>query len=64
MKTKTYKIKGLDCESCAKMIELDFEDKGIEVSCDFTKEQLSVDSSIPKDKIKEILESSGYNVKE
>ena len=64
---KTFKISGMDCDSCAKMIELDLEDAGISAKCDYRKELLEIDlenESIEIDKIKKIVEDSGYNLLE
>lgn len=61
--TKKYKIAGMDCDSCAKMIELDLEDAGIKASCSYPKETLEVESNnenFSEEKIKEIISKSGY----
>lgn len=62
--TKKYKIVGMDCDSCAKILELDLEDAGIKASCSYTKEVLEVEynNKISDEKIKEIVASSGYKV--
>lgn len=62
---KTYKINGMDCASCASLIELDFEDAGIKASCSYPKETLEVEydeQSFNEDKIKEIVIKSGYTL--
>ena len=59
---KTYKIEGMDCASCAKMIELDLEDAGINASCSFEKGLLKVDTNTSEDKVKEIVKGSGYDI--
>jgi len=62
---KVYKIKGMDCDSCAKMIELDLEDAGINASCNFAKETLEVnmaDGKYPEKKVKEIIKKGGYEL--
>jgi copper chaperone CopZ len=59
---KTYKISGMHCDSCAKMIELDLEDAGIAAKCDYAKECLEVEPNSDKQKIKEIVEASGYQL--
>jgi cation transport ATPase len=60
----TYKISGMDCDSCAKMIELDMEDAGFVAKCSYTKQTLEIEvsnTSVEK-KIKEIVTKSGYNI--
>jgi copper chaperone CopZ len=61
---KIYNIKGMDCDSCAKMIELDMEDAGFNASCSFAKELLEVDVTGKDDekKIKEIISKGGYKL--
>jgi len=60
----TFKIEGMDCDSCAKMIELDLEDAGIKCSCNYAKKILEVELSDPNEhkKIKEIVEKGGYKI--
>lgn len=64
MTKKTYKITGMDCASCAKMIELDLEDAGIAAKCDFAKELLEVEieERSKEDKIHKIIKKSGYSL--
>ncbi|KKQ86776.1 MAG: hypothetical protein UT10_C0017G0018 [Candidatus Woesebacteria bacterium GW2011_GWB1_38_8b] len=54
----------MDCDSCAKMIELDLEDAGIKCSCNYAKKILEVELSDPNEhkKIKEIVEKGGYKI--
>ena len=62
---KTYKISGMDCASCAAMIELDMEDIGVKAKCSFPKETLEVEfdpDKISEAKVKEVIKSSGYNL--
>ena len=64
---KHYKVIGMDCDSCAKMIELDLEDAGIACKCDFAEKLLVVefDKENTNDKnIKEILGRSGYQLED
>lgn len=64
MTNKTYKIEGMDCESCAKMIELDLEDAGItSCKCSFSDQTLEVSQEHDKDKVIEIVTKSGYSIK-
>lgn len=64
MTKKTYKVKGMDCASCASLIEMDLEDMGIKASCSYARETLEVEMKSPKDeeKIKEVVEQSGYEI--
>jgi len=59
LQTKVYKVKGMDCASCAQMIELDLEEAGIKAQCSFAKETLEVELTDPKQEeiVKEILTS-------
>lgn len=65
MATKKYKINGMDCDACAKMIELDLEDAGITAACNYARETLEVeingDKGLDK-KVKEIIEKGGYRL--
>jgi copper chaperone CopZ len=56
-----YKVKGLDCAACAKMLEMDLEEAGITAKCDYAKETLEVKSS-DLSKIKAITEAAGYSL--
>ena len=62
---KTYKVSRMDCDSCAKMIELDLEDVGVTSSCSYSKQLLEVDIQNPKDEriIFETLKKGGYSIK-
>lgn len=57
-----YKIKGMDCASCATLLELDMEDAGIACKCSYSKEEIEVDLESPDHEVKfmEVLEKSGY----
>ena len=62
---KIYKITGMDCESCAKMIELDLEDAGVACKCDYAAELLEVEYDSKKIKgedIKKVVGKSGYQL--
>ena len=60
---KVYKIKGMDCDACAKMIELDLEDAGISASCNYEKEELIInENEVPFKKVLEIVENGGYQL--
>lgn len=64
---KTYKISGMDCDSCAKMVELDLEDIGVVASCNYADESLDVEfdeSKIEEGKIEEVVKQSGYSLQQ
>lgn len=64
MVKKIFKIEGMDCDSCAKMIELDLEDVGISCKCSYADKTLEVDTKNKDDhkKIKGIVEKGGYRL--
>lgn len=64
MSKKVYKISGMDCDSCAKMIELDLEDAGFSASCSYAKQSLEVEikEKSDGDKVEQIVQKSGYKV--
>jgi copper chaperone CopZ len=65
MAKKIYKVEGMDCASCAKMIELDLEDAGVNAKCDYAKEELVVetkDIDRLEEKINQIVEGGGYRL--
>ena len=65
MTKKTYKVKGMDCASCATLIELDLEDAGVKAYCRYASETLDVefdDNKVNEEKIKEIVERAGYDL--
>lgn len=66
MSKKTYKIDGMECTSCAAMIEMDLEDAGVRAKCSYAKQTLEVDfdDGIDEIKIKEVVKSSGYRIKD
>ena len=61
---KTYKIGGLDCASCASLVEMDLEDAGIKSSCSFAKETLQVELEKPEDenRVLEVVRKAGYKI--
>ena len=59
---KTYKIKGLDCASCASLVEMDLEEKGITCKCSYAKESLEVEGGHDLKLLKETVEKSGYEI--
>jgi copper chaperone CopZ len=64
MVKKKFKVKGMDCSACAKMIELDLEDAGIKASCSYATETLEIEhqEEVDSKKIKEIVSNSGYTL--
>lgn len=59
---RLYKISGMDCDSCAKMIELDLEDAGIIAKCSYSEEILEITHDHDSTKVVEIIKKSGYSV--
>jgi copper chaperone CopZ len=64
MTKRIYKIQGMDCDACAKMIELDLEDAGIKSSCNYAtqKLELELDDKEKEDKVRQIVEKGGYKL--
>ncbi len=64
MAKKVFKVNGMDCTACAKMIELDLEDAGFKASCSYAGETLEIEHEevVDSKKIKEIVSKSGYTL--
>ena len=62
MQKKIYKIKGLDCASCASLLELDLEDAGIKAKCSYPKESLEIEGDHDKNKVIEVVQKSGFSI--
>lgn len=62
MSKAIYKITGMDCDSCAKMIELDLEDAGILAKCSYSESILEITHDHDKTKVVEIVRKSGYTI--
>jgi copper chaperone CopZ len=62
MTKKVYKIKGMDCASCASLLEMDLEDVGIKGKCSYPKETLEVEQKHDFDTIRKIIEKSGFSI--
>jgi len=61
MKNKTYQIEGMDCPSCAMLIESDLEDAGIKAKVSYAKcELFLISESVDEDKIQAVVEKAGY----
>ncbi|MEK7168520.1 MAG: cation transporter [Patescibacteria group bacterium] len=59
---KTYKIKGMTCDSCAKMIELDLEDAGHICKCSYATETLEIEGDHDIKKVIDIIKKAGYTL--
>lgn len=59
---KTYKIKGMDCASCATLLEMDLEDAGFKAYCSYPKESLEVEGNHDQKMVEEIVKKSGYSI--
>src|SRR4030042_5938429 len=62
---KTFQIKGMNCNSCAMLIEKELKDKVNSVSASYSKEQAEVDfdeNKISGDEIKDKIKALGYEV--
>lgn len=59
---KIYKVDGMDCASCASLIELDLEDVGIKAKCSYAKGELEVEGRHDKNKVVELVSKSGYSI--
>ena len=65
MKEK-LKVNGMHCGSCAKMIEIELEDKVNKISVSHVNKEAIIDfdeNKINKEQIKSIIENLGYKVK-
>lgn len=64
MTKKTYKLKNIDCPSCATLIEMELEDLGVKASCSYAKQVLNVEFDERKVKEEEIKDKiSNYFIK-
>lgn len=62
---KTFKISGMHCASCSKIIEMELEGKVNSSNIDSKSGKAIIDfdsKKISEDKIKELIEKSGYEV--
>lgn len=62
MNNKIYKIKGMDCVSCAALIEMDLEDAGIKARCSYPKETLEIEGDHDSKKVVEVINKAGYSI--
>ena len=59
-------IEGMHCNSCAMLIENEFEDKVKRISVDYSSEKAEIDfdeKKITEKEIKRIIEKMGYKIK-
>ncbi|MBI2630113.1 heavy-metal-associated domain-containing protein [Candidatus Pacearchaeota archaeon] len=62
---KIFEIKGMHCDSCAKIIELELKDKVNNIKVDIKKGNAEMEfdeSKISESKIKEIINGLGYKI--
>ena len=65
MTKKTYKVAGMDCTSCALLIESDLEDAGVKARCSYAKQTLEVEfdeKKINEERIKDVVKKTGYRI--
>lgn len=55
-----YKITGMDCPSCAMLVESELEDAGIKAKVSYAKEEIEVGDSYDPVKISKIVSCLGY----
>jgi copper chaperone CopZ len=59
---KKYKIKGMNCASCASLIQMDLEDAGYKCKCSYNSEVLEIEGEHDIKKITEIVIKTGYTL--
>lgn len=62
---KIFKIKGMHCSSCSKIIQIELEGKVNSSDIEFESGEAIIDfdpKKISEDKIKDLIEKSGYEV--
>jgi copper chaperone CopZ len=59
---KKYKIIGMDCPSCASLLELDLEDAGVKAKCSYPKSTVEVEGDGNFVNIKKVVEKSGFKL--
>lgn len=58
-----FLIAGLNCDSCAKMIEINLEEEGIKAVCDYANSRLEIKTKNANvKKIKKVVEKLGYKL--
>jgi len=63
-KKKIFRVNGMQCASCAMVIESDLEDVVIKAKCSYAKQTVEIDDNGKVDiaKIKEVVTSAGYGI--
>lgn len=66
MTKKEFKVIGMDCPSCAMLIEGELEDAGVQTAkCSYAEEKLEVEydeNEIDEEKIEEVVKQTGYQL--
>lgn len=67
MANKELKVSGMHCESCARLIENNFEDEGIQAIADFDKCKVKISYSDEEERLKilkviALLRKRGYKI--
>lgn len=64
METKTYSVKGMGCEGCAKSIKTALEKSNMVASAQisFPDEKATITSNLNKQELAEIVKQSGYQL--
>lgn len=66
MTRKEYKVIGMDCTSCAMMIEAELEDAGVKkAKCNYAEEKLEVEfeeNDVEESEIVEVVKKTGYSL--
>jgi copper chaperone CopZ len=60
--TKIYKLEGMDCPSCAALLEVKLEEAGIKGKCSYSKEEIEVIGEHDRNTVIEIVSKSGYSI--
>ena len=62
LKKYNYKINGMDCASCATLIQMSLEDAGYKSSCSYMSEEITIEGKHDIKKVMEIVKKAGYTV--
>ncbi len=62
-KKYNYKVIGMDCASCATLIQMDLEDAGYKCNCSYISETLVIYGEHNIKKVIDIVKNSGYTLK-
>lgn len=62
MKNSKYKINGMNCASCATLIQIDLEDAGYKCNCSYASETLEVNTEHDIKKVIDIVKKAGYTL--